>query len=311
MTRSGSVVVATLAGLFAALAAQAGTRAWVSGHGTDTAGCGAPTAPCRSLQYAHDTVAVGGEIDVLDPAGYGAVTITKSIRIVNDGVGVAGVQATSGSAITVSATAKDFVVLRGLDIEGVGAATGIHLTAAGSLLVEDCTIDGFTFAGIQFEPASQSYLFVSSTRITNAGTAGVNIRPIIPSAGASVQAMLERVEAVNDNFGIFVDGRQSAQGVTVNGLVSDATITNNASVGVESVSTPTNATTFVLVRNSTIAYGGVGGEADGADLIFGQSTLSGLDTAFVKTGAGLGSYVDNNVTNNATLGSTPATVGFH
>src|SRR5471030_2519696 len=65
-------------------------RAWVSGHGVDQAGCGAPTSPCRSLQYAHDqAVNAGGEIDILDPAGYGALSITKGISIVNDGVGTA------------------------------------------------------------------------------------------------------------------------------------------------------------------------------------------------------------------------------
>ena len=75
---------------------HAGTanRAWVSGHGVDAAGCGAPTAPCRSLQYVHDNVVVaGGEIDILDPGGYGAISITKAISIVNDGVGAPRVPA--------------------------------------------------------------------------------------------------------------------------------------------------------------------------------------------------------------------------
>ena len=54
-------------------AVAASDRGWVSGHGVDQAGCGVPSAPCRSLQYAHDhAVNAGGEIDILDPAGYGA-----------------------------------------------------------------------------------------------------------------------------------------------------------------------------------------------------------------------------------------------
>ena len=68
-------------------------RVWVSGHGTDQAGCGSVSAPCRSLQYAEEAVASPGEIDVLDPAGYGKVIINKSVGIINDGVGVTGVQA--------------------------------------------------------------------------------------------------------------------------------------------------------------------------------------------------------------------------
>src|SRR5476649_2443855 len=95
-------IVAALAALALPAASLAASRAWVSGHGVDQAGCGAPTAPCRSLQYAHDhIVAAGGEIDILDPAGYGAITITKAISIVNDGVGTAGVQAAGSNAIDI------------------------------------------------------------------------------------------------------------------------------------------------------------------------------------------------------------------
>src|SRR5450432_1642088 len=97
-----------------------------------------PLSPCRSLQYTHDhIVASGGEIDVLDPAGYGAITITKPISIINDGVGTAGVQATTATAITIGGAATA-VVLRGLDIEGVGGASGISTTAGGTLTVQDC-----------------------------------------------------------------------------------------------------------------------------------------------------------------------------
>src|SRR5579872_5435969 len=108
-------IITMLASVAFGLAASAQTaaatgvsRAWVSGKGTDAAGCGAPTTPCRSLQYVHDNIiAAGGEIDILDPAGYGAVTIKKALSIVNDGVGTAGVQqSTAGlDAISISAGA--------------------------------------------------------------------------------------------------------------------------------------------------------------------------------------------------------------
>src|SRR5471030_2138549 len=119
--------------------AVVGSRIWVSGHGVDQAGCGAPTAPCRSLQYAHDNIASGGEIDILDPAGYGAVTITKAISIVNDGVGTAGVQATSGDAILINAGANDSIYLKGLNLDGVhlSGSSGISFANGGSLTVVD------------------------------------------------------------------------------------------------------------------------------------------------------------------------------
>src|SRR5471030_3158614 len=124
----------------AAGSGDAATRAWVSGHGADSVGCGAPTTPCRSLQYAHDNaVAAGGEIDVLDPAGYGAVTITKALSIVNDGVGTAGVQATSGDAILINAGANDSIYLKGLNLDGVhlSGSSGISFANGGSLTVVD------------------------------------------------------------------------------------------------------------------------------------------------------------------------------
>src|SRR5450755_1299850 len=115
-TATSSLAAGVAAALLVCGSAQAAgaNRAWVSGHGTDAAGCGAPTAPCRSLQYTHDHIVVaGGEIDILDPAGYGAITITKAISIVNDGVGTAGVQAASGNAITINAGPSASVYLRG------------------------------------------------------------------------------------------------------------------------------------------------------------------------------------------------------
>ncbi len=292
---------------------QAATRAWVSGHGTDMAGCGAPTAPCRSLQYAHDNiVAAGGEIDILDPAGYGAVTITKAISIINDGVGTAGVQAASGEAIVINAGANDAVVLRGLDIQGAGGDSGIFLITAASLSVLDCTVKGFTFAGIQYNPTSASYLYVSNTRLMNNGVVGVNVVPFVTAAGATVQAALERVEAVNDDYGIFFDGRQSAQSVTVNGVLSDSMISNNAQVGVESISTASNATTFAIMRNSTVANGGTGADAEGTAVLYvAHSTLSGLAKAFNTSAGVIGSYKDNNVDGNVIEGDIPTLAPFH
>src|SRR5271155_4981612 len=103
---SGLIGIGAISLLISAAPAQAATvRAWVSGRiGSDVASCGAPVTPCRTLQYTHDNVvAAGGEIDILDPAGYGTINITKSISIVNDGVGTAGVQANTGNAITINA----------------------------------------------------------------------------------------------------------------------------------------------------------------------------------------------------------------
>ena len=109
-------------GLSAAPAQAGPNRTWVSGMGTDSGAC-TRAAPCKTFAFALTQTANGVEIDVLDPAGHGAVTITKAISIVNDGVGVAAIFASSGNAITINAGATASVHLRGLTIEGLGTGT--------------------------------------------------------------------------------------------------------------------------------------------------------------------------------------------
>jgi hypothetical protein len=107
-------------------------RTFVSGHGSDTNPCSLP-APCRSFAQALTQTSAGGEITVLDPAGYGAVTINKAVSIVNDGVGEAGVTVTSGVAITVNTGANDVVNLRGLTAAGA-VKTGSSSTISAPLI---------------------------------------------------------------------------------------------------------------------------------------------------------------------------------
>ena len=65
---------------FAAPASAQATRTWISGVGDDANPC-SRTAPCKTFAGAISKTAEGGEINALDPGGYGAVTITKSITI--------------------------------------------------------------------------------------------------------------------------------------------------------------------------------------------------------------------------------------
>src|ERR1700712_226303 len=105
--------------LYSAPAAAQATRTWVSGVGDDANPC-SRTAPCKTFAGAISKTAATGEINVLDPGGYGAVTITKSISIISDHV-EAGVLvgATNGIIINVP-NASDRVLLEGLDIDGAG-----------------------------------------------------------------------------------------------------------------------------------------------------------------------------------------------
>src|SRR5450631_3825939 len=105
-----------MAGVLTPRAAQAqATRTWVSGVGDDVNPC-SRTAPCKTFAGAISKTSAGGEIDVLDPGGFGAVTITKAISIEADGV-IAGVLVTGTNGIVVAAGPTDTVVLRGLTFE--------------------------------------------------------------------------------------------------------------------------------------------------------------------------------------------------
>src|ERR687896_733792 len=141
-----SVVALTLllAVFLAAAPAQAqATRTWVSGVGDDANPC-SRTAPCKTFAGAISKTATGGEINVLDPGGFGGVTITKSITISSEGF-EAGVLVSGTNAIVINATTSSHVVLRGLDVEGLGTGlVGIKvLGGLGSLHVEKCTINNF------------------------------------------------------------------------------------------------------------------------------------------------------------------------
>ena len=117
-----SLAVATVAAsLLPAVPAQAqNTRSFVSGSGLDTNACSL-TAPCRTFAGAISKTNAGGEITVLDTAGYGPVTITKAISIINPGGVEAGIAVQSGgTGIFVNAGPNDAVILKGLIINGAG-----------------------------------------------------------------------------------------------------------------------------------------------------------------------------------------------
>jgi len=118
------------------------------------------TAPCRTFAFALTQTAAGGEIDVLDPAGYGMVTITKAISIVNDGVGAATIGTSSGNAITINAGALDSVLVRGLTTDGLGTGSnGILFNTGGNLAIEKLRHPEFYQSRDQYRPQHIEQLF--------------------------------------------------------------------------------------------------------------------------------------------------------
>jgi len=155
--------------LSVAPASAQATRTWVSGVGDDANPC-SRTAPCKTFAGAISKTAGGGEINVLDPGGFGGVTITKSITIRS--TFEAGVLVSGTNAIIVQAGVNDNVILQGLDIEGLGTGiNGIRFLTGKSLTVDHCWINKFTSQGIDFSNSQNgASLIVKDTVITkNAG----------------------------------------------------------------------------------------------------------------------------------------------
>jgi pectate lyase len=101
------------------------TRTWVSGVGDDVNPC-SRTAPCKTFAGAISKTAAGGEIDCLDPGGFGALTITKSITLDCGGGGIVGsILASAVNGINVNAAGGN-VIIRNLSINGAGTALGIR-----------------------------------------------------------------------------------------------------------------------------------------------------------------------------------------
>src|ERR1044072_1889476 len=150
-TRAAVAALTTTAALalLPSVAFGQATRTWVSGVGDDVNPC-SRTAPCKTFAGAISKTAAKGEINVLDPGGFGAVTITKAIHIRARG-NTAGVLTNAANAINVSAGATDRVTLSGLDINGLGtAASGVRFNSGKMLRIQDSEIYGFATSGVSF-----------------------------------------------------------------------------------------------------------------------------------------------------------------
>jgi len=236
------------------LAHAQATRTWVSGVGDDANPC-SRTAPCKTFAGAISKTAAGGEINVLDPGGFGGVTITKSITISSEGF-EAGVLVSGTNAIIINALSTDVVVLRGLDIEGLGTGLdGIKvLGTLGALHVEKCTVNAFrgtNGSGIEIATTSgTTKVSIKDTNVRNSGQgAGVGIL-IKPTGTAVVKASLSNVRLDNNNAGLQVNGTSTTQ-------VNDSIASGNTNAGFSNAGSGT-ATLLSLSHSVTTGNGTFG-----------------------------------------------------
>jgi len=284
--------------------AQAQTRTFVSGNGDDANPC-SRTLPCATFAGALSRTAINGEINCLDPAGYGAVTITKSITIDCTGK-YASILAGGVTGITVNipVSANDphrSVRIRGLSINGTGASgtagtrtglVGIRATAGTSLFVEDTVIGDFSQQGIQVQTSAAFNLSLDRVVIRNTNSSGV----ALSGSAGQVVASFNKVRISRTSTALSVSGsvRANLRNVTMahntTGIASSGlnNIVNAENVMVSFATTglQSNATGTIRVANSVITQNVTGLNPNGGTIIsMSNNSVTGntADGAFSST----------------------------
>lgn len=275
------------------------TRTWVSGVGDDANPC-SRTAPCKTFAGAISKTAAGGEINVIDAGGFGALTITKSITI--DGGGTfASVVAAGTNGIVINAAATAVVTIRNLSINGVGTGlNGIRFLAGASLNLENVQIFGFSQKGIDFEPAGAAQLNVRDSEIRNntnsANGGGILVKP---GVSGSVNGSLDNVRLDRNTFGIRVEDRSTV-------TVRNSVVAGNTNNGFLAISTGASA---VLNLESCVASGtlnvtsnGAGIQSNGSQALVRITNVTSVGNNIGLLSAGAGSIIS--LGNNRVLGNT-------
>jgi hypothetical protein len=271
MTRAIIVIAAGLAltVTLPAVSAQAQSpRTFVSAAGNDSNPCSF-AAPCRHFQAAVNATSAGGEVDALDPAGYGPITISHAITIEGQGWSYIAPPA-GGNAMTINAGASDTIVIHGVSLDGAGITglNGINFTNGKELNIRDCQIRNFTGDGIFFGPDGSHNLSMSNTVVANNGVNGVSIGP---TGSGTVNVVLDHVELDNNaHNGVAVFGN----GTGVVRLILSNSVSSHNDTGV--LDSSNTATTAVMVQSSIIAANGNGLRAtgSGAVIVVTRSTIT-------------------------------------
>jgi hypothetical protein len=271
------------------------TRTWVSGVGDDVNPC-SRTSPCKTFAGAISKTVAGGEINCLDPGGFGALTITKSIIIdCHETFGSVLVSGSNGSTIDVP---SGFVTLRNInfngllnDTSGAPGLIGISITAAQTVFIEDCLVQGFSNHGISDTRSIGGNLFVRNTVVRNNISGGSNAAGFNLGAASPNNVVLENVHAVANNFGVLVGNKNNV-------VVSRSVVAGNNIAGVMSSGEVLVDFTEVIANgqglNDSSVAGGVFQIAN-SDVYFNAVAIAGT--------ANIGSFGNNRIQQNNSAGS--------
>ena len=290
-----ALVVFAVCVSFASLAHAQATRTWVSGVGDDANPC-SRTAPCKTFAGAISKTAPEGEINCLDPGGFGAVTITKAITI--DCLHtLGGVLAAGTNGVRVLAGGSDRIVLRGLDINGAGSGVnGILFTSGGSLHVENSVIYGMQ-NGINIGAGNEIY--IKNTYIRNNSNVGV----YIAGSGGLVNAVIEKTTVENQMHGLYAGANTR---VTTRGSV----YSGHSNIGIFALG---GSPAEVNVDSCIVTNNGIGLYSSGAQAIIRVATsfITGNNFGVLADGLGIvATFSDNRLHGNISdgafnLGLTP------
>lgn len=287
LTYTMHVFVACLLVLAAAATSNAqATRTWVSGTGNDGNPCNR-VSPCQTFSGAISKTLPGGEISVLDPHGYGSVTITKSISINGEGTLASLLVGSSGTGITVNAGASDTVYIKNLDIIGAGnGSNGINWVAGNALVVEKVRIYNMTSTGINVNKSASGFLSVANSNITNCVVGGI----VATTSAGTLRAEIDNTKV----FGCGVGYKAIAN--------MQLTIKNSSASGCGTAGFLALGPSAFMNLHGCVATHNVNGLKTelGGLIRIGQSTVSNNITKGVDTASGgtVESYQDNYISGN-------------
>lgn len=249
------------------------SRTWVSGVGDDANPC-SRTAPCKTFAGAISKTAAGGEIDALDPAGYGAVTITKAITIDGGGGQVASVLASGTNGIVVQAGTSDVVTLRNIQINGIGTGiNGIRFLTGKALHVENCTIFGFTTRGIDIAKSDGGQVEVLNTVVRDNNDSGIKSL----NTANTVSVSIDHSQFLNNRqFGVFASDFSKFS-------IRNTTSASNGNIGF--LAQAANGTAVIDLVDSMASNNNIGVQAGGntapTTIRIGRASLLGNPTGIV------------------------------
>jgi len=302
-----AIAVAAFVLAVASLAQAQATRTWVSGVGDDANPC-SRTAPCKTFAGAISKTAKDGEIDCLDPGGFGTVTITKSITIDGTHGGGFGSILSAGASAGVIINITDVndvrktVRLVKLDINGASTGTdGVRINSANAVDIEDCVLDGFTNRGINDIRSISGKLIILDTTVRNLVQSGI---VIIPISSATVTAVLDNVRSTNStsNSGY----AQSGGTGTINATLRNCVFDGNAGSGVFA----DGAGSLTVIGNN-LSYNGTGITVTSPAIVrLIDSVVTNNTTSINAAGVGQVSSNGNNVITGNSANNLPTGPGI-